>query len=308
MPRPTEVIEKASNTCSHTPRTIAHPARLDPDQPLKVVAVELRVRRERCDWLRDGGLGCPHDGIKVSRWRTCDRSWVPPWTGRAYGQPGLSGLRCRLPGRSSPAIEVLDLGCAAATSPRSWPTWSGYDGAVGVVANVDARRAHLVARDNRNLRARSGAEPSDAFGPEHDATFTDLVLSRSVLRTGCRRLISRGVCRSAARLVRPGGPRIGCGGVGNVAPTVALLNDDLGGSAARPIPWTFADPAWRSTGPERAEISTWRGGANCFVRCVGNGGRSTKASHFLGWLHPAGPARLQRPGSTRLSTPPSGPR
>ncbi|MEZ5177410.1 MAG: hypothetical protein R2746_03770 [Acidimicrobiales bacterium] len=70
--------------------------------------------------------------------------------------------------------------------------------------------------------------------------------------------------------------------MGNVAGTVALL-DDVAASFGGPAqPWTFADPAQALDWVEQAGLDVTAEG--CFVRCVGQRRPFDRAS-LLGWLH-----------------------
>lgn len=213
--------------------------------------------------------------------------WVPPWDGAEYAANTAhhrafdDGFLADTP--LAAGDRVLDLGCGSGDFTAQLADLVGPEGAiVGVDAQASMLdQARAVARPNQTFVLAPVQALDDAFGPEHDATF-DLVLSRSVLHW-VPADDQQGVYRSAARLVRPGGHlRIECGGVGNVAPTVALLNDvstRFGGPAD---PWTFADPAMAVDWAEQAGFDV-TGDASCFVRCVGQR-RAFDEGSLLGWL------------------------
>lgn len=178
------------------------------------------------------------------------------------------------------------------------PTWDGEAyaantahlaelvGPTGEVVGVDAQpsmldEAQRRARANQTFVLASVQALDDALPADQDASF-DLVISRAVLHW-VPEADQPGVYRSAARLVRPGGHvRVECGGVGNVASTVALLDDvaaDFGGPSS---PWTFPDPAVALDWVEQAGFDATAEG--CFVRCNGQR-RSFDETSLLGWLH-----------------------
>ena len=75
--------------------------------------------------------------------------------------------------------------------------------------------------------------------------------------------------------------RVECGGVGNVAGAVALLNDVSASFDGPSDPWTFADPAAALDWVEQAGLDPMADG--CFVRCVGQRRAFDEAS-LWGWF------------------------
>lgn len=178
---------------------------------------------------------------------------------------------------------ILDLGCGSGDLTAHLAEVVGPS---GEVVGVDAQpsmldEARVRAQRNQSFVLASVQGLDDALGPDADASF-DVVISRAVLHW-VPVDDQPAVYRSAARLVRPGGHvRVECGGVGNVANTVALLDDvaaDLGGPSK---PWTFADPAQALEWVEQAGLDATADG--CFVRCVGQR-RAFDRTSLLGWLH-----------------------
>ena len=182
-----------------------------------------------------------------------------------------------------PADRVLDLGCGSGDFTARLADIVGEGGAV---VGVDAQESMLV-------EARRVARPGQSFvlaplqdldrvlGADHDASF-DVVLSRSVLHW-VPRADQPGVYRSAARLVRPGGyVRVECGGVGNVASTVALLDEVSARFEGPASPWTFADPGQALDWVEQAGLDVV-GDPRCYVRCVAQR-REFDETSLLGWL------------------------
>ena len=214
-------------------------------------------------------------------------SWVPEWDGAGYAaNTGHHRVFDEAFLRDTPLVSgdrVLDLGCGSGDFTAQLAALVGDQGSV---VGVDAQESMLaearaVAHPNQSFALVALQELGEVFGPAHDASF-DVVLSRSVLHW-VPQADQSGVYRAAARLVRPGGHvRIECGGVGNVANTVALLDDvsaRLGGPAA---PWTFADPAQALDWVEQAGLDVM-GDPRCFVRCVAQR-REFDESSLLGWL------------------------
>jgi len=214
-------------------------------------------------------------------------SWVPTWDGADYaantGHHRVFDEAFLAVTPLQPADRVLDLGCGSGDFTARLASIVGDDGAV---VGVDAQesmlaQARTVARPNQSFVLAPLQDLDQAFGPEHDGSF-DVVISRSVLHW-VPQPDQAGVYRSAARLVRPGGHlRVECGGVGNVANTVALLDDvssHLGGPAA---PWTFAHPGQALNWVEQAGLDVM-GDPRCFVRCVAQRRAFDEAS-LLGWL------------------------
>lgn len=213
--------------------------------------------------------------------------WVPAWNGSAYAANTAHhrafdvAFLADTPLR--PGERVLDLGCGSGDLTAQI---AGAVGPAGEVMGVDAQPSMLD-----EARARAGSNQSfvlapvqaldDVLGREHDASF-DLVVSRATLHW-VPIADQPGVYRSAARLVRPGGHvRVECGGVGNVANSVALLDDVAAGFGGPSSPWTFADPAVALDWVEQAGLDATADG--CFVRCVGQR-RSFDEETLRGWLH-----------------------
>jgi hypothetical protein len=73
-----------------------------------------------------------------------------------------------------------------------------------------------------------------------------------------------------------------CGGVGNIANTVALLDDVSASFGGPSSPWTFADPATALDWVEQAGLDATDDG--CFVRCNGQRRRFDETT-LRGWLH-----------------------
>lgn len=214
-------------------------------------------------------------------------SWVPPWDGaayaantahhRAFDEAFLADTPLR------PGQRVLDLGCGSGDLTAHLADLVGPS---GKVVGVDAQpsmldEARTRARPNQSFVLAPVQALDDALGPAHDASF-DLVVSRAVLHW-VPPADQPGVYRSAARLVRPGGHvRVECGGVGNVANTVALLDEVSAAFDGPSSPWTFADPAVALDWVERAGFDATAEG--CFVRCIGQR-RAFDETSLLGWLH-----------------------
>lgn len=220
--------------------------------------------------------------------RSHDMRQLPDWDGEAYaantGHHRVFDDAFLAATPLSSGNRILDLGCGSGDFTA---TLAARVGPSGGVVGVDPQPSMLAeararAHPNQSFVEASVQQLDEALGAEHDATF-DLVLSRSALHWVPAADLPA-VYRAAARLVRPGGfLRVECGGVGNVAATVALLDD-----AARPFggptaPWTFADPAQALDWVEQAGFDA-ADDERCFVRCIGQR-RAFDEATLRGWLH-----------------------
>lgn len=212
---------------------------------------------------------------------------LPAWDGAAYAantghhRAFDADFLAATPMR--PGSRVLDLGCGSGDLTARL---AQLVGPTGEVVGVDAQpsmldEARSRARSNQSFVLASVQELGDVFGSDQDASF-DLVTSRAVLHW-VPAADQPGVYRSAARLLRPGGHlRVECGGVGNVASTVALLDDVSASFGGPSSPWTFADPATALEWVEQAGLDATVDG--CFVRCNGQR-RAFDETSLRGWLH-----------------------
>jgi ubiquinone/menaquinone biosynthesis C-methylase UbiE len=214
-------------------------------------------------------------------------SRLPTWDGAAYAANTAhhrafdADFLAATPLRQG--MRVLDLGCGSGDLTAHL---AEIVGPAGEVVGVDAQpsmldEARARARPNQSFELAAVQALDEVFGPDHDASF-DLVISRAVLHW-VPSADQLGVYRSAARLLRPGGHvRVECGGVGNVANTVALLDDVSAAFGGPSSPWTFADPAVVLEWVEQAGLDATVDG--CFVRCNGQR-RPFDETSLRGWLH-----------------------
>jgi len=182
-----------------------------------------------------------------------------------------------------PGQRLLDLGCGSGDLTA---TIASLVGPGGHVVGVDAQPSMIAEAEDRAAANQSFVRSplqdlAAAFGPEHDGTF-DGVLSRATLHWVPADQ-QPDVYRQIARLVRPGGfVRVECGGVGNVARPMALMDEVSSRSGGTTRPWTFADPATALDWVEQAGLDVTTD-PSCFVRCVGQR-RAFDEATLVGWL------------------------
>lgn len=212
---------------------------------------------------------------------------LPVWDGAAYAANTAhhrafdADFLAAVPLRAGQ--RVLDLGCGSGDLTAHL---AELVGPAGSVVGVDPQPSMLDeargrARGNQSFVLAAVQELDRALGAGCDASF-DLVISRAVLHW-VPAADQPGVYRSAARLVRPGGHvRVECGGVGNVANTVSLLDDVAAAFDGPASPWTFPDPAAALDWVEQAGLDATADG--CFMRCNGQR-RPFDEDSLRGWLH-----------------------
>jgi ubiquinone/menaquinone biosynthesis C-methylase UbiE len=212
--------------------------------------------------------------------------WVPPWDGTAYAANtahhrahDADFLASTPIGRAS---RVLDLGCGSGdlTATLAGLVPDGH------VVGVDAQPSMLAearrrARPNQFFVASSVQRLDEALPhPDHDGAY-DVVVSRAVLQW-VPLADWPGVLASAARLVRPGGwVRIECGGAGNIARVVAVMDEVSTAHGGPTAPWTFTDAGIALDLLEVAGLDPVTPPG--FVRTVGQR-RPFDGGSMLGWL------------------------
>ncbi len=217
--------------------------------------------------------------------------WVPAWDGAAYAaNTGHHRAHDDWFLRAfpvQPADRVLDLGCGSGDFTAQVAALVPDGHVVGMDAQASMlAEAEAGADSARQSFVLGAVQDLDRLfpAPEHDATF-DAVMSRAVLHW-VPRADHPAVFAAAARLLRPGGwLRVECGGAGNVATVVRVLDAisaEFGGPAA---PWNFTDAgtaldlieaAGFDLGPDR-EVSG-------YVHTVAQH-RAFDRESMLGWLH-----------------------
>lgn len=214
-------------------------------------------------------------------------SRLPAWDGSAYAANTAHHRAFDDAYLSStpiaPGQRLLDLGCGSGDLTA---TLAEIVGPNGHVVGVDAQPTMLAEAErragaNQSFVLSSLQDLAATFGPEHDGTF-DGVLSRATLHW-IPADDQLDVYRQMARLVRPGGfVRVECGGVGNIARPLALMDEVSGRLGGATTPWTFADPATALDWLEEAGLDATADPA-CFVRCVGQR-RAFDETTLVGWM------------------------
>jgi trans-aconitate methyltransferase len=208
-------------------------------------------------------------------------TWCPEWDGNAYAantghhraQDDAFFASCPL----RPADRVLDLGCGAGDFTRAVADRVPD----GLVVGVDPQPSMLeeaTARASANQRFVCGtAQQLDAaLGGE--APF-DVVVSRAVLHW-IPAADTPTVYRQVHDCLRPGGWfRFECGGAGNIAASLAIMDAESAERGGPRCPWHFA-PAERALDTlEQAGFDVRAG----FVRLVAQR-RTFTRDEVVGWL------------------------
>jgi trans-aconitate methyltransferase len=218
--------------------------------------------------------------------------WCPSWDGSAYAantghhRAQDAAFLADLPLRSTDRL--LDLGCGSGDFTRILADLV----ADGVVVGVDPQPSMLAeargrAAANQRFALGTGqalaaavAALEPAFdGPAFDVPAFDVIVSRATLHWVPAGDVPA-VYANVFGLLRPGGWfRFECGGAGNIAASLAVMDAESARVGGPQGPWNFAGSGWALDRLEEAGFDVRAG----FVRQVAQR-RTFDRDGVLGWM------------------------
>lgn len=207
--------------------------------------------------------------------------WCPSWDGTAYAantghhRAQDAAFLADLPLR--PTDRLLDLGCGSGDFTRILADLVP----AGVVVGVDPQPSMLA-----EARRRAGANQRFALGTGQALAAAlvgedpfDVAVSRAVLHWVPAADVPT-VYEQVFTQLRPGGWfRFECGGAGNIAASLAVMDDESARVGGPRCPWNFAGAGWALDRLEAAGFDVRAG----FVRQVAQR-RTFDRDGVLGWM------------------------